>query len=153
MNVEYVVLADAMNFGPDGKINLLGMGWRQLNLGQLPTNVSFSILVSVIGARPDAGEHEADFCLVLPDGTEELLTRGPVVLDGPPEADVLGVVLGLDLVGKPFVQPGRYAVRVKVGAALGEYPFQVNAPEASPQEPKAAVSPTPRRRRAAAPTR
>jgi hypothetical protein len=150
VNVEYVVLADAMNFGPDGKINLLGMGWRQLNLGQLPANVSFSIVVSLIGTRSDAGEYEADFCLVLPDDTEELLTRGPVVLAGPPEADVLGVVLGLDLVGKPFIRPGRYAVRIKVGTALGEYQFQVNAPDASLEAPKA---PTPRRRRAAAATR
>jgi len=152
MKIEYLVLADAMNFGPEGKINILGMGWRRVNLAQLPGPLSFSIIVSITAPPAEAGEYEGEFSLTLPDGTEEPLSRGRVVLAGAPaEAVLLSLIVGLEVNGKPFTQSGVHVVHVKVGTASADYTFHVNAIAApAPQEPATDKTPSRRPRKAAA---
>ena len=154
MKIEYLMVADAVNFGPDGKVNMLGMGWRQVNMAQLPSPFSFSIVASVTVPPAEAGAYEGEYSLTLPDGTEEVLSRTPVVFAQPPEETVLlGMVLGLEVVARPLTQAGLYTVRLKVGVASAEYQFRVNTPAAPASQEPASGVPASRRRRPVAAAR
>lgn len=153
MKFEFLVLADAMNFGPEGKVNILGMGWRQVVVAQLPAPLSFAIVASLTGPVSDAGEHVGEFCVVLPDGTEEMLARGPVVLPEPrAEATSIGLAFGLDVIGKQFAQPGLYTIRATIGPVSAEYQFRVTvgAVGVAPEASSAAAPAKPRKQRAKA---
>ena len=131
MKFEYLMLADSMNFSAEGKVNVLGMGWRQANLPALPGPLSFTVVASVTVPPSEAGDYQTETCLVLPDGTEEVLSpRTTMSLQGPPEAAAIGVVLGLDVVAKPFTQVGLYRLRVTIGPISQEYEFRVAGPAA-----------------------
>jgi hypothetical protein len=128
---EYLILADSMNFTAEGKVNVLGMGWRQANLPSLPGPLSFTVVASVTVPPSQAGEYQTETCLVLPDGTEEVLSpRTAMTFQGPPDAAAIGLVLGLDVVAKPFTQAGLYRLRVTIGPISEEYEFRVAGPAA-----------------------
>ena len=129
MRFQSLLLADAMNVGSDGKVNALGLGVRLITYPQLPGASPLSVLANIVAEPSEAGLHDAEFCLLLPDGTEEELFRTTVnvtVDADTPDATMVSVMLGFSML-RPFIDEGVHAVRVKVGVVSAEYKFRVQA--------------------------
>ena len=141
MKFDYLQMADAMNVGPDGKVNVLGLGERLLVFPQLPMASRFAIVASLVGEPADAGTYEAEFRLETPDGVEQELFKTTIELAAPddPDATLLVVGVGLDVV-RPFTQEGRHLLRVKVGDQSAQYQFRIKVGQPSPTGSTAAAS-------------
>ncbi len=126
MRFELLSLADAANNGPDGKLNVLGLGTRIVNLAGLPGGVPMVIVGSISAGLEEAGDYELDLRMVEPDGMEMPLIHSRAVV--PAEVDDSRVPTGAGFVVGfigPFRIEGVHKIRVRFGELVGDYDFVV----------------------------
>lgn len=144
MQIDFLTLADAANNGPDGKLNVLGLGARVLTYGSLPATSPLVVLAAASAGVEEAGEYAVAVAIVEPDGTRELLVESM----GRVNAEVvdarvptgIGVVLNLF---RPFRLEGVHRFEVRFGELTQTYEFLVRlataGQAAEEREPTAAA--------------
>ena len=150
-------MADALNLGPDGKLNVLGLGSRVLRLAHLPATTPLVVIMMVEADASEAAEYPLIVDLVEPDGTRENLVTatGEVPTQMLDPRVPTGFGGSLDLGNRPFRIEGVYRLEATAGPAAAVYVFSVmlepvgEDTEAERSRPKAAHKPRQRK----APTR
>ena len=122
MEIEYFLVADSANGGPDGKVNALGIGVRVLSYERLPAATPLAILLH-ISARPgEVHEIPIQLSLTEPDGTREILvdTVAPINATVNDERVPTGINLQLGLV-RPYRIEGVHRFEVQAGELRRSY--------------------------------
>ena len=126
MKFEYLSLADAANNGPDGKLNVLGLGPRVLNLAALPGGVPLAIIGGVSAGIEEAGEYGLDLRLIEPDGTDVPLVSARALV--PSDVQDTRAPTGAGFVVAwfgPFRLEGLHRIHAQFGQATADYEFVV----------------------------
>jgi hypothetical protein len=123
---EYLSLADAANSGPEGKLNVLGLGSRIINLPGLPGGTPLAIVGSVSAAVDEAGSYELVVFMVEPDGTEVQLVQGSAIVPSDVEETRVPTGSGF-LIGfaGPFRLEGVHRIHARFGTVESDYEFVV----------------------------
>ncbi|MFI5284595.1 MAG: DUF6941 family protein [Candidatus Dormibacterales bacterium] len=140
MRFEILSLADAANNAPDGKLNVLGLGIRIVNVPGLPAGMPLAVLGSVSAGPAEAGDYDLDVRMVEPDGTEVPLAQGrstvPAEVVEPRVPTGVGFVVGF---GGPFRIEGLHVIRARFGKLVMDYEFVVRLQRAPGSSAEAAA--------------
>jgi hypothetical protein len=125
LQFEYLVLADAANNAPDGKVNVLGLGARIVTVERLPATLPLALLGLVSGSPEEAGDYEARVTLEEPDGTKETIVEfvGKLNADADPRVPT-GIGMLLNIV-RPFRIAGIHRFEMTVGDLTSRYDLLV----------------------------
>ena len=137
MRMAYLVVADAANQGPSGKLNALGLGVRVINPTRLPAVVPLTILAQAEASSDELGEHPFKVSLEAPGRKVMTLVEDRLTVSER-AADEAGLPIEFRAqVGFPFVaeKAGKYIIRLEIGRLKASYPFLVKAPSVA--EPSA----------------
>lgn len=133
MKIAYLLLADSANQSADGKLNVLGLGIRVINAGQLPVSLSVSVLASAEMPIEERGPKRIRLTLQAPGGEETLVedvaemeARDEILPDLPLQLNLQFALTGLE-----FKAAGPHRVVLEVDGARAEYPVLVIAPSVS----------------------
>lgn len=132
MQFEYLTIADAVNNGPEGKINALGMGARIANFESLPAQAAMTVLFAVSATVDEAGQYEVDVAIRAPDGSREMIAHGPAELIR--EVADARVPTGLTFAVpsiRSFGTEGVHSIEVRVGELTRSYDFLVRIHDAA----------------------
>jgi hypothetical protein len=122
----YFALADASNRGPDGKVNILGLGARILTVPSLPTTVPLTLVGSVDADVAEAGDFVLRISLTEPDGSEEQVAEFAVAIPREVADPEVPTGFGFSLVLlRPVRLEGIHVVRGTVGDLVADYVYAV----------------------------
>jgi hypothetical protein len=127
MRFELLTIADAANRGPEGKLNVLGMGARILTFAELPGSAPLVLLGSIAAMTTEAGIYPLRVTRRDPDGSEHVLVEADGVVPSEAADDRIptGIAFTIGMSG-PFTQEGVYQIVATLGDDLREeWPFVV----------------------------
>lgn len=141
MKFEYLLLADAANNGPDGKVNVLGLGTRIVTFDRLPGGLPLTVLGSVAADASEAAEYDVEVAIVEPDGTREVMVQSKAAVSS--HVEDTRVPTGISFVLgflRPFRIEGVHSFEARVGDVTARYDFLVRLRRESSSEPAQAGS-------------
>jgi hypothetical protein len=114
--IEFAFLADAAEVQPGQKFHVLGGGISRLSGPTLPfQHPHLSLVVGLrLTTTERAREHDLEFAVTAPDGTQIAGSTGKVVAHGPPDPNDVVLTIAVDLWSLTFAVAGQYAVRIMV---------------------------------------
>ena len=136
MKFEYLLLADAAKNGPDGKLNVLGLGARIVTFESFPAGSPLTVLGSVTADASEAGEYDIEVAMVQPDGTREPMVQAKATVSS--EVEDARVPTGISFVLgflRPFRIEGVHSFEARVGDVTARYDFLVRLRREPSSEP------------------
>lgn len=136
MKFEYLLLADAANNGPDGKLNVLGLGTRIVTFESFPAGAPLTVLGSVAADASEAGEYDLEVSIVEPDGTRQPMVQARATVSS--QVEDARVPTGISFVLgflRPFRIEGVHSFEARVGEVTARYDFLVRLRREPSPEP------------------
>ena len=136
--IEYAFLADAAQIQPGQKFHVLGGGISRLTGPSIP--FVHPHLALVVGLRLSSDErkheHDLDFVLLDPGGSDVATASGRVVAHGPSDGSDVILNIAVDLWNLNFRSTGEHAIRISVdGSERKRLPLVVaHAREVVPEQ-------------------
>ncbi len=150
MQFEYLTIADAVSNGPDGKLNVLGLGVRIANVESLPADTPMTILGAVAASVDEAGTYEVEVSISAPDGSREVIAHGTAELSATLADPRVPTGLTFSIPGvRSFRIEGVHTLEARVGELTRTYELLVRVQDPVTGAPERRTR-APRRRREAA---
>jgi hypothetical protein len=122
MQIDFFLVADSANNGPEGKLNALGLGVRILNYERLPAVTPLALLLQVSAPTSEAGNVPVEIVLVEPDNTREILLSGTGQISSESVDDRIPTGFGFNLgLVRPYRIEGVHRFEATVGQLTGQY--------------------------------
>lgn len=135
-DIEYAFLADAAEARPGHKFAVIGGGVSRLGGPQFPLrHPHLALVCGLLVTTPELGsEHELQFVLLTPDGTQLSTATAKIMASGPGDGRDSILTFSLDLWNLSFPEAGDYSIRIMVdGSERKRLPLVVEQRQASPQ--------------------
>jgi hypothetical protein len=115
-DIEYAFLADAADARPGQKFAVIGGGVSRLGGPKFPLrHPHLALVCGLTVTAPEFGaEHDLQFVLLTPDGTQLANANAKVLASGPVDGRDSVLTFSLDLWNLSFPAPGDYTIRILV---------------------------------------